>query len=999
MATIRFFWTLLFLFMPMVSHLLSNQDGDLFIHNFYPEDYKASPQMFMSDEDEQGLIYFANNEGVSIYDGSRWQLITLPNRSRINHLSCARPGHVYISATAEFGELVSDHLGAFSYRSFKTRLPESEQAFQEIIHCYALPDHQYFITRDRIFCFDDNQAKVFRLIPAGGVRFGDRLFILKADTPGLFALTPEGVLPIDGSDKLGVIRTLTQISETQILLRGERDAFLFDPDAAEERLRFTMAQGPLVEQILNEKDRISYSRIADNLFAMTTPKDPLILLDGSGRMRGRISKKNGLLSNEIHHVRLDRFGNLWISQNRGVSYVQLSSPLSRFAENRGIDSMPLAVISHNETIYTSTFTGIHYKTPQMSSFAHISDTQVPCFAFFIDPQNRLLASDGQRLLHIEGDRVTELYRARDFIFTIARSPLRKDILFLGLGSGLVSLRQSPASKQLSYSLLHDYEQLNHAVRIILPDETGALWLGLEFHGICRLSFPSADPQYPGITEMVTPPPLDQEEDTYIAMHRNTLFASSSKGLFRFDKPQNGPPFVIEALQLGLDPQKVLEKRIILDISAEYLWIHGNQQLLRLQMNQQNQFRQDRIPFAKIDSASVESIFTDYQGNSWICSNTGLFRLDAHKEKNYNQEFSTRLRRITTESGRTIHYGLADQLPRLRSDTEAKAVGKDEEEIVLPFRDHSLLFEYTALFYEHGRQNQYQYMLEGHDRQWSNWSSSNQKEYTNLPHGKFTFKVRARNIFGTIGSADSFAFEIEAPWYLRLWAWLIYGLLTASLVRLILFVYTRGLKKRQIVLEKAVIERTREVEEQKRQIAEKNRILNELATKDDLTGIANHRRIMEYYRSEWQRALREQTSIGVLLADIDNFKDYNDHFGHLQGDQCLLKVAGAFDSCALRPADMAGRYGGEEFLMILPQTSPEGILKVAENILQAVRDLNIPQTEGLQREIVTISIGVVSAIPRADMNPQLLLILADQALYRSKGQGKDRVTLAQQYSAI
>ncbi len=942
----------------------------------------------MAVEDELGLIYFATNEGLLIFDGLSWRQLNLPNRSRINHIEAAEPGRLFVSATGEFGQLVLSPEGDIEYQSFNGLLPESERDFQQIVHCYARNDRRFFITRDRIFSVGEDEVLVINCAPMGGVRSDDNLFIIQQNLPGFFSLHPDGLKPVPGSESLGTINTLSRIGEADILLDSDKGSFFFKPNNEElQRTKFRAADGALV-QMITKTEHDLFIRLRSDLYALASAGQPLKLIDNLGQQIAEIGKKNGLLSNDIQHVLLDRFGNLWISQNSGISYVELSSPLSRFSSERGLEGLITAAIVLQNTVYASNFYGIHFKTPEMSRFQHIEGTQAPCFSFLHSRDGRLFASDGPRLLQITGQTTRELFRAEEFIFTIAETPTHPDIIYLGLSNGLVSVRIPAFANKAQLEDVID--EISQAVRLIQCDSRGDFWLALEYQGLSKLTFPKEAGAKPVLRHLTGPPPFEKAEDVFIAMHQNNLYASNSRGYFRLEK-LDGPPFMFRPQQFGKWPLTGQPPKLLHDPAYSFFWIHDDQRLRQIGFDSNGQVQIHQRQFAKINSAAIESVFTDSGGISWICTNNGLYRFNPHKIKNYAESFNTLIRRVISDEGTVLFAGTPPSLPADRREIS--------QNIVLPYRNNSLRFEFSALFFEHAQQNQYQYQLEGFSPEWSPWSSNTHKEYTNLPHGEYRFQVRARNIFGTISASDSISLYIKTPWFFSVWAFTLYLILAAGLIRLSLYIYTRRLIRQQRVLEKAVTARTREVEEQKSQIAEKNLILNELATKDDLTGIANHRRIMEYYRSEWQRALREKTSIGILLADVDNFKEFNDSFGHIKGDKCLKKVAQAFTSCALRPADMAGRYGGEEFLMILPQTSPEGILKVAENIRLAVKNLGIPQKQGMNSAVVTISIGVVSAVPKSEMNPQLLLILADQALYRSKGQGKDQVTLAEQYTEV
>lgn len=172
----------------------------------------------------------------------------------------------------------------------------------------------------------------------------------------------------------------------------------------------------------------------------------------------------------------------------------------------------------------------------------------------------------------------------------------------------------------------------------------------------------------------------------------------------------------------------------------------------------------------------------------------------------------------------------------------------------------------------------------------------------------------------------------------------------------------------------------------------NAELEGLSMLDGLTGIANRRRFDEVLESEWQRSRRENTPIALVLCDIDHFKEFNDNYGHQSGDEALKAVARALEDNLHRPADLAARYGGEEFALILPNTDLDGALNVAEAAREAIRRLNIwrDDLEGLDR--VTISMGVATTIPDNESEPDELVKIADQQLYRAKEAGRDRTMI-------
>jgi two-component system, chemotaxis family, response regulator WspR len=183
---------------------------------------------------------------------------------------------------------------------------------------------------------------------------------------------------------------------------------------------------------------------------------------------------------------------------------------------------------------------------------------------------------------------------------------------------------------------------------------------------------------------------------------------------------------------------------------------------------------------------------------------------------------------------------------------------------------------------------------------------------------------------------------------------------------------------------------RALRESQHQLMEANFELQRLMNMDGLTGLNNRRRFDEYAQAEWRRATRDQTAYSVLIADIDDFKRYNDTYGHLAGDEVLKQIATAIRSNCGRPADLPSRFGGEEFAIVLPGTPLAGAKHLAESIRLAVENLKIPHSSSSTGSYVTLSIGAIGTIPQNDASLLEFIVRADKAMYEAKSLGKNRV---------
>jgi diguanylate cyclase (GGDEF)-like protein len=169
-------------------------------------------------------------------------------------------------------------------------------------------------------------------------------------------------------------------------------------------------------------------------------------------------------------------------------------------------------------------------------------------------------------------------------------------------------------------------------------------------------------------------------------------------------------------------------------------------------------------------------------------------------------------------------------------------------------------------------------------------------------------------------------------------------------------------------------------------------LSQLARVDPLTGLYNRRHVNEFVEQAWRRAAHSGESLSIIMLDVDHFKAYNDHYGHPEGDRCLTQVANALADCARSPLDMIGRYGGEEFIAVLSPSDQQGAQLVAERMREAVIKLAFPHLRSSCAPVVSISAGVASITPDRASSPDLLIQQADQALYRAKHAGRNRISL-------
>ena len=339
---------------------------------------------------------------------------------------------------------------------------------------------------------------------------------------------------------------------------------------------------------------------------------------------------------------------------------------------------------------------------------------------------------------------------------------------------------------------------------------------------------------------------------------------------------------------------------------------------------------------------------------------------------------------------------------------------------------TLFVHYSGLSFVQPEKVHFRYRLDGFDSTWTDAGTRRTVNYTNLPPGRYRFRVIAcneDNVWNMQGA--SLSFEIEPHFYQTLWWRLLVGLLVIAALYGAVLWRMRAIALRNRELELKVVERTaaltesnerlldsqNEVEAQneelqamqieleaqndeltstQKELYKANEHLANLATTDGLTGIKNNRAFRDDLHREWQRVSRTGDPFSVILLDVDKFKQYNDTYGHPEGDEVLKSVARILSEVA-RVSDVVARYGGEEFVIVAPETDASNALVLAERFRSALEAASWPLRQ------VTASFGVSTSSSLTEDTAQLIA-QADAALYKSKEAGRNRVTHADQVAA-
>jgi diguanylate cyclase (GGDEF)-like protein len=562
-----------------------------------------------------------------------------------------------------------------------------------------------------------------------------------------------------------------------------------------------------------------------------------------------------------------------------------------------------------------------------------------------------------------------------FINTIA--PGRDGRLWIGTAGSL--LHYDPAS---GASETYGHDPANAGSRsvddasAVLEDSQGRLWVGDFFRGGGLDVLPRGAAAF----QHHRHDPRDQRSlasDKVTCLYEDlygTIWIGTSRGLHRmvpaadgriefhrYDAPGDPGPLMIESIQSD---------------STGILWIATVKGLSRLDPSSgafTHYSADDGVTDGMFQGASVRA--TD--GKLYFGSSTGVTAVYPELPLRAPDPPQVAITDIRVFE-RSLNDGLPAQV-KLEGGVIAPRA------LTLPWSASVLTLEFAALHYAAPRRNSYAYMLEGFDQHWVHVDASRpMATYTNLDPGNYRFLVRATSNKGLDSPIIELPVTITPPLW-KTWWFRSIALVLALLAMVAAYrARIRAFKRRASRLETLVEQRTQ-------QLQESNRKLTALSSTDGLTSLANRRSFDEVLEREWARAKRKSEPLTLAMIDVDFFKPYNDLYGHQQGDDCLRSVAGVLATTIKRGTDLAARYGGEEFAFIAPATCAADAMAMAEEVRAALEALALPHQKA-PLGYVTVSIGVSVMVPIDAQEAALLLRSADQALYRAKSTGRNRVVL-------
>ncbi|MBL6750619.1 MAG: diguanylate cyclase [Nevskia sp.] len=920
----------------------------------FTPDVDADQQNFAIAQDAASSVYLANGRGVLSFDGDRWRLIRLPNGDLARSLAFDGRSRIYVGGYNVFGYLERDDTGEARFHDLTApfRPLLGGEDFADIWDVNVGPQGVFFRAVRHLFLYrpDGGAVRLWRypgrfgaIAPLGGDIF------LQFRGEGLRRFRDCDWQPVAGTGDLKNLIDRWVPLPGGGLLSLANDGRWRQWDG--ERVRdYPMPEGSPPSSLFID------GRLLDNGALAFAGNDGTVrLFDPQRRLWSTQRVEPGWLGGLV----VAHDGGLLVAGNLALYRIGWPGAWSVIGSSSGYGGVTHQVRRWGERWFaladTGAFAAGPAPRPGEPAFRRLDWTADEAWDLLpLDAHNALFA-ESYKLEWTDGTRRRPLADYGDlYPRLLLRSRFDPSVVYVGTEFG-VALAQGQGA---DWALRVNRGSRTADVTSLVETAAGEVWFGSSRDGVHRVRFAAdrsriAEDRALGSADGIAYGAVPEASVT--VGDDGALVATTDAGLFRW----NGERFERSRLD-GLESLRPEGEMLRLAAGAGgEQWAYGRRHVYRRPPH--GAWHMEEI--GDVLDGGVETIAFDDAGVVLLGCTGSILRYDPAQADEGGGAPAIRvksLKRVEADgSGRLLPLQPAAQ-PRFVSNS------------------FSLEFRFALPDYRTAHGAEYQARLIGHDSGYSDWTRATRFIYKHLEPGDYTFLARARDSRGRISQTAPYGFSVVPPWYATGWARTLWALLLTAAVAgaasTVSGVRLRRARAAQRQLEAIVAERTRELETA-------NRRLNELANLDGLTEVANRRGLDAWLHQSWQRCGDNGRPMALMVIDVDHFKEYNDSHGHLAGDERLKQIVAQLSHCLRRSEDMVGRYGGDEFVAVLPGAELASARKVGEAMRLQVR------SSGLG----TISVGIAARMPRPGEPVSALLHEADEALYRSKRQGRDRVT--------
>ncbi|MBC5839073.1 helix-turn-helix and ligand-binding sensor domain-containing protein [Flavobacterium muglaense] len=724
------------------------------IKNYKKTDYKGGTQNWNIDQDENGNIYFANNNGLFQFDGSTWRKYTLPNAPDTRAIKIDTNGTIFIGGYSEFGYYKPNQQGKLLYTSLSKKVSKKKVIdFIWKIHIYK--DEVIFQSFANIYIYKNNQLKILEAPSRFQFSFQvkNHLYLQDVST-GLVEYKNGKLTPLPGTTffNSSEIWGMFSLPDNQLLI------------ATLNKGLFVYNQGKITtwntdaNAFIKKNSSLGGVTIKDKFIVLNSVLNGIIICDSNGKIIQHINRKKGLQNNTVLTSFIDHKNNLWLGLDDGIAFINENSPITYFGYNYDLSTVYASIV-FNGNLYVATNQGVFFSKWHLpfreESFSLLEKTTGQAWNIqVIDGQ--LICGNNNGAMLINNDQSIKVLDTKGY-FGFKKIPNKPNFIIGANYNGFAIFEKT--SKGLEYrNQITGFEKPSSAFDI----DDSYLWLKKD-DVIYQMTL-SDDLKkfdliktYPNISKMTKGIGSIQTINNTVYFQTNNVFYKYSQDQDLFYKDNRMSLLFKDLPKIYATTQDALGN----------IWYLFNESLGVLAKQNASQYKNIVTPFSNLTGNLVNNYLSvnaiDPQ-NIFIGQTNGLAHYNSKLPNNSSSKPIAFIRSISFP-GDTLVYGNGKT-----TYTKTK----------VPYTSNRVNFTFSSPSYEHIDNIEFSYQLEGFDDKWSNWSPITIKEYTNLREGHYTMNLKARNSYGIQSDVKQVNFTISPPWYRHFIAYFCYILLIIAI---------------------------------------------------------------------------------------------------------------------------------------------------------------------------------------------------------------------------
>ncbi|MDB5196504.1 MAG: hypothetical protein JWP88_875 [Flaviaesturariibacter sp.] len=723
------------------------------IINYPKQVYGAGTQSWDIKQDKKGLLYFANNDGLLVFDGNYWKTYPLPNKTIVRSIEI-RKDKIYVGGQDELGFFAPEANGILKYHSLISLIPEKERSFADVWDIQSFENQLFFRTSSKIFQLNEDKVTISYSTDWRFMGVSNNQLIVQDYTHGLLRFKNgvwEPILKEEVYPKGFLVTGLMPFGKDSSLVTTFRNGtFILSNNI------LSPFETPALRQIAS---KLIYTALpADNdHFLLATTLDGCYIVDRKGTVIQSFTRQEGLQNNNILSAFFDRDKNLWLGLDNGIDFIAYDSPIKHIYTSLQNEGSGYAAILNKDHLYIGTSNGLYtvplYPGKDLSfvkgTFEPVANSRGQVWNLS-EVNGQLLMGHHEGAFLVENKTATLLDNSSGYwTFQPYYNVLPSSLMITGTYNGITLYDYTQASyKKTAAAAIFESARF-----VTIDNSDHTIWVAHPYKGIYKVQFDEA--LKARIKLYTTKNGLFTINNNYVFKVKNHIITTTENGVYEYNsaKDKFEPSAYFKPF---LDQANI---HYLKEDAAGNIWFVHDKKVGMIDFSSSIP---KKIYFPELTDKLVngfEFIYPINDNNILIGSEKGFVHINYEKYKQQKVAPQVLIRSVRA-------FGKSDSV--LFGGFQAIDHQSSSPDVANPW--NSVHLEFSSTLYGQQENVEYSYMLKGYDKGWSDWSKKVEKEYTYLPDGNYTFQVKARTNLGNESTIETYSFTILPPWYRSYWAY-------------------------------------------------------------------------------------------------------------------------------------------------------------------------------------------------------------------------------------